>query len=367
MKTSNIKKYLALGLTLASAAYTPTLHATAVPVEVFIEGGSASSSVLFDRATNFFNGGSFTATYSGSSIAKFVGTNTALSSLYEPITLDINVNNGAIAGLSALTTQVVGAGDTNLSNNGLAPVLVDSATQPKSVGVDGSKLIAWPTYVVPLVFIKNSKSGIDSGITNLTQRQAVTLETSTNLPATYYGGTNAGPVYFVGRNSQAAVRTITDFVIYNAGSIQTYYTNGSSSVPVLDTSADPGLTSGSTLAKNVAAITNAIGTVAVQNIIAYTTPLSYEGVSYSVSNVINGSYPLWGYENYYFLDSTKTGGVGNGGAPSAGQLAVITAFYGLVTNATFQSQSNPVFGTNFVPNASLQVTRTVDGGQISPQ
>jgi len=32
MKTSNIKKSLALGLTLAGAAYTPNLHATAVPV-----------------------------------------------------------------------------------------------------------------------------------------------------------------------------------------------------------------------------------------------------------------------------------------------------------------------------------------------
>jgi hypothetical protein len=43
--------------------------------------------------------------------------------------------------------------------------------------------------VVPLVFIKNTNYPVVNSITNLTQRQAVTLETSTN-PATYFGGTN---------------------------------------------------------------------------------------------------------------------------------------------------------------------------------
>ena len=36
--------------------------------------------------------------------------------------------------------------------------------------------------------------------------------------------------------------------------------------PVLDTSADPGLTSGGTVATTVLVLTNSIGTVAVQNI-----------------------------------------------------------------------------------------------------
>lgn len=87
-----------------------------------------------------------------------------------------------------------------------------------------------------------------------------------------------------------------------------------------------------------------------------------KGVPYSVSNVINGSYPLWGYENYYYI----TTGSGYAGAPSAAQLAVISAFYNSVTNASFQSTTNPVFGSNFIPNSALQVQRTVDGGQITP-
>jgi hypothetical protein len=118
------------------------------------------------------------------------------------------------------------------------------------------------------------------------------------------------------------------------------------------------LTSGGTVANTVLALTNSIGTVAVQNIKKGLAPLAYEGIPYSVTNVINGSYPLWGYENYYYI-TTGTG------TPSTPQLAVINAFYGLVTNATFQATSS-VFVGNFIPNASLQVQRGSDGGQISP-
>ena len=367
MKTSNIKKYLALGLTLAGAALTPSLHAN-TPTEIFIEGGSASSSVLFDRATNFYNGGTgFTATYnSGSTVAQFVGNSTNVTSTLNPVTIDINIANGAVAGLDALITQTAQAGDTNLSGSQV-PILVDSATLPKSIGKDGSQLIALPTYVVPLVFVKNTKAGYpDSGITNLTQRQAVSLETSTPLPATYYGGTSTNPVYFVGRNSQAAVRTVIDFSIYNVGSIQSYYTNGSSNLPQLDTNPDPGLSSGGLVANTTLAITNSIGTVAVQNVKNGLTPLAYEGVPYSVSNVINGSYPIWGYENYYYLDPSKVSNAN--GSPNPAKLEVINAFYRSVTNASFQTSSYPVFGNNFVPTAALQVTRShsADGGQITP-
>ena len=118
------------------------------------------------------------------------------------------------------------------------------------------------------------------------------------------------------------------------------------------------MTSGGAVTANVLVLTNSIGTVAVQNIKKGVAALSYEGVPYSVTNVINGSYPLWGYENYYYITSGNY-------APSTAQLAVINAFYGLVTNATFQATS-PVFVGNFIPNASLQVQRGSDGGQITP-
>lgn len=369
MKTSSIKKYIALGLTLAGAAFTPSVQAGN---ELFIEGGSASSTVLFDRATNFFtaSGGTLTsATFnSGSTVAQFTGNslNPTVSGL-NPITIDINIANGAVAGLNALITQQTAPGDTNLSGLQI-PDLVDSATQPSSVGITGvnlGHLIAQPTYVVPLIYAKNTNSTDTAGITNLTQRQAVALETSTNLPATFFGGTSTNVVYFVGRNSQAAVRTIIDLVIYNSATIASFATN-SSGVPTYDAATDPGLSSGGAVANNLLVITNGIGQIAVQNIKKPLAAIPFEGVPYSVTNVINGSYPLWGYENYYTVDTSGSGAYATEGISGPKHL-IAAAFYNLVTNASFQSVSNPVFTNNFIPNASLQVSRDADGGQIKPK
>src|SRR6202142_2108186 len=348
MKTSNLNKLIAVGLTLAGVAFTPNLRAA---VSVFVEGGSASQSVLFDRATNLFAGGSFTATGTGSStVRRFQGTslNPNLSG-YGTITFDINVANGAIAGLQALVNQTAGPADTNVLCVPTVPTFVDSATSPEAVGIDSvaANLSAYPTYVVPLVFIKNTNYPVVNSITNLTQRQAVTLETSTN-PATYFGGNATNTIYFVGRNRQAAVRTEIDLNIYNTANIKTF-TNNAAGLPVQDKSTDPGLPAGGTVANTVLALTNSIGTVSVQNIKLGLGAIAYEGVPYSASNVINGSYPIWGYENYYFITEPNTG------APSTAQQAVLDAFYQSVTNAAFAV--SPVFTNNFIPTASLKVSR----------
>jgi hypothetical protein len=360
MKTLNPKpSVLAIGIALAGLALTTNLHAQ---VNVFVEGGSASQSVLYDRATNLFAGGTFTSTGTGSStVREFQGTslNPTLSG-YGTITLDINVANGAIAGLQSLVNQVPGPGDTNVFGTPVVPTFVDSATSPDAVGISSAanNLVGYPTYVVPLVYVKNSKFTDLSSVTNLTQQQAVTLETSTNK-TTFFGGSSPNYVYFVGRNSQSAVRTEIDLNIYNTLSIETF-TNNSAGLPVQDTSPDPGLTSGGAVANTVLALTNSIGTVAVQNFKSTLVPLAYNGVSYSVANVENGSYALWGYENYYFISSP------NNGAPSAPQQAVIDAFYQSVTNASFQNINNPVFTNNFVPISALNVSRNYDGGPIIP-
>jgi hypothetical protein len=80
----------------------------------------------------------------------------------------------------------------------------------------------------------------------------------------------------------------------------------------------------------VTALTNSIGTVAAQNITGPLAPIAFEGVPFSVTNIINGSYPIWGYEHYYFIAS------GFPGAPSTPQQAVIDAFYNSVTNTVFE-------------------------------
>jgi phosphate transport system substrate-binding protein len=359
MKISSLKKSVALSAAVAVLACLPSLHAA---VTVTIEGGSASQNVLYDRATNIFAGGTLTVTGAASSaVRRFVGTSTnALLTGYGTITLDINVANGAVNGLQALVNQTAGPGDTNITGALVVPTFVDSATSPEAVGIDSvaANLNAYPTYVVPLVFIKNANSIDTAPITNLTQRQAVSLETATNSTR-YFGGTSTNQVYFVGRNSQAAVRTEIDYNIYNSSTILTFQTN-SLGQATLDTSADPGLAAGGAVANTVLVLTNAIGTVAVQNLKSGLVSIPYEGVPYSANNVINGSYPLWGYENYYFIAT------GNNGAPSPAQLAVLNVFYASVTNAAFQAQVGGVFTNNFIPNPSMRVSRNFDGGQIQP-
>ena len=292
---------------------------------------------------------------SNSSVRTFEGTSTLPGlSTFSTITLDYNLN-GAVIALQNLIGQHK---DTNILGSLLIPTVVDSATYPESVGLSSATLTELPTYVVPLVFIKNTNSIDTAAITNLTQRQAVTLETSATNPATFFGGINSeNPIYFIGRNSQAAVRTVIDLAIYNSAQITSYLTNAAGQ-PIFDTNADPGLQFGGSVANTVAVLTNAIGTVAVQNIVKGTAALAYEGVPYSISNVINGSYPLWGYEHYYYITSPNTG------YPSTAQQTVINALYQQVTNATFQVSS--VFTNKFIPNNLLRVHRNppTDGGPI---
>ena len=357
MKSSSLKKSIALGAAVAALAFIPNLHAD---VNIFVEGGSASQSVLYDRATNLFAGGSFTATGNGSStVREFQGTSAnPLLSGYGVITLDINVANGAIAGLQSLVNQSPGPGDTNVFGVPVVPTFVDSATSPDAVGISSvaANLTAYQTYVVPLVFIRNTNFPVVNSITNLTSRQAVALETSLN-PATFYGGNGTNAVYFVGRNSQSAVRTEIDLNIYNTANIETF-TNNAAGLPVQDTSPDPGLPAAGTLATTVLALTNSIGTVAVQNIKKGLGAIAIDGVNYSPASVIDGSYSLWGYENYYFITAP------NAGAPSTAQQAVLDAFYNSLFTPAFQTST--VFTNLFIPAAALRVSRSYDGGPITP-
>jgi phosphate transport system substrate-binding protein len=190
-------------------------------------------------------------------------------------------------------------------------------------------------------------------VTNVTQRQAAYLEAAAGtLPSSFFGGTSTNFIYLVARNTASAVRTETDANIYFTGTISTWTTN-SSGQPIFDSSG--GQSSGSSVRAVVKAIGNAVGTVAASDI-STDTPLSYEGVPYSITNVENGSYPLWGYENYYY-------NTGNG-SPTPAQNQVITNLFSWVTGTNFQA-TNTLFIGNYVPVSGLQVTRSTDGGPIT--
>jgi hypothetical protein len=230
--------------------------------------------------------------------------------------------------------------------------------------LSASALAEVKSLITPYAFIKSPLPNQAPGlltVSNLTQRQAAYLEGSAgpNFHSAYIGGlyTNDS-VYFVGRNTASAVRTETDANIYFTGTLATYTTNSSGQATL-----DPagGQSSGSPIRVLVNLLTNAIGTVALQDL-KTNIALSYEGYSLTVSNVIYGNYPVWGYEHYYWLSS------GNG-APTPAQLTVITNLIYGVTNSVsqFSSSYSSIFTNSFVSYSQLKVQRSFDGGPITWQ
>ncbi len=360
MKISLFKTLILTGTVLAGLSLTPGLRAN---TEVVVAGGNASSAILYDRATNVLNGGPITAYGLSSSVVRsYQGTISGQSGL-GTVTIDYVLNGavGALQDIEAGNPQTTASG-----NNTLPPTLVDSSTTPGAVALDPSVLTALPVYVVPYVFFRNAGagSGDSVGITNLTARQAAYLEGAT-VPASFFGGAGTNPVYFIGRNNQSAVRTETDLNIGFTGTLHTYYTNSSSgNVPILDTTSvdangnpDPGLTSGSVLYNTVLVVSNSIGNAAVKDAkSAGVLRLTYEGVPYSYSNVVTGSYPLWYYESYYYKNTGS-------GQPTAAQQTVINLLYQSVTNSAYTV--SPLYTNNYIPEPALIVKRGFDGGPIT--
>ena len=364
MNTRTFTHTLAAGVVLAGLTLS---HPSRADVEVLFAGGNASQTVLYDRVTNLFgNGSTLTSVVispTNSTVRTYKGTLPGQGGL-GVVTIDFSLL-GAVGGFQDLANQ---NNEITADTNSLAPTVVVSSTSPEAVAIDPSPFTQTRTLVVPFVYVKNpSKSPALAAVTNLTQRQAAYLEGAAGyLPASFLGGTNSTPVYLVARNTAAAVRTEIDLNIYFNGTISTWvtnqasyaahggvYTNTAIGLPVPDPNG--GQANGAGVRAQVNAITNSIGTVAVQDI-STLTPLSYEGVPYSAANVENGSYPIWGFERWAYLKSGQ-------GAPSPNQLTVINTLLSAVTDPNYQA-TNTVFVGNFVPLAGLQVDRSSDGGPI---
>jgi len=363
MNTSNLRKFFVTGVALAGFTLAPGARAD---VEVFFVGGNASQTVLYDRATNILSGLSVVISPTNSTVRTYTGTISSQPGLGN-VTIDFALL-GAVGGLQDVVSQ---NNNITATSNSLPPTIAVSSTAPEAVGIDPSPFVQTRTLVIPFVFVKNStKSPNLAGVTNLTQRQAAYLEgASGTLPSAFFGGSSTTDiVYLVARNTAAAVRTEIDANVYFTGTISTWATNQASfavlgppysTTPIGSPVPDPngGQANGAGVRAQVNAITNSIGTVAAQDI-STLTPLAYEGVPFSITNVETGSYPIWGYERWAYLKN------GQQGAPSANQLAVINTLLAAVTNATYQTTS-PIFTGNFGRLSLLQVERSSDGGPIT--
>ena len=336
---------------LSGALFTASAWADTTLV---VTGGNASITLLYDRTTNAVLANAvIVPSPTNANIRTFIGTIPSQPGLGK-VTIHYS-HLGAAAGIVALRDQV----NVALATNAPAPAQVAvSSTAPETVGIDGSIFGQDYTAVVPFAFIKNPNLPNSlGGLTNLTQRQVTYLEgASGTLPTVVFGGSSTNELlYFVGRDSSAAVRQILDASVYFTGTAANYTTNPvAGQPPILHPAGGAG--SGGEVKAIIGVLSNAVGTVAAQDISTY-TPLAYEGVSYSITNVANGSYPLWGYERWLHKSSGS-------GQPSAAQLAVINALVSAIQDPAFQS-TNSLFVGKFVSPSSMQVGRTSDGGPIT--
>jgi hypothetical protein len=347
-----IKETILAGI--AGILLAPALHAATV--NIVTVGGNASINLVRDRLTNSVGGllPNATVTYNSTNslIFRVVGVYGGSTN----VTWDFNLTGG-----SAAILDIANQNHVTLADNTTAiPVNAITIVAPETVGINSTALGLQQDYtlVAPLVYVKNPGADL-VGVTNLTQRLANYLESSgATLPATYFGGATANPVYFVGRNTAAAVRQVTDANIFFTGTAANYHTN-SLGQPVQWAGAG----SGTEVANNVKLIPGSIGTVAAQD--ASTLPqLSYEGVFFSTASVTNGIYPIWGYERYVYFPAPDSR------APSADELGLITALENAVSDPTYD-HSNSLFVNKFVSyadvNANVYRSTTLDGGLIYSQ
>jgi hypothetical protein len=317
MKASKIAKYMAAGFTISGFALNPSLQAQTT--EVFFVGANASQSILYYQASNVLNGGTITATISptNSTVRDYTGTVAGQPSL-GTVTIHFSLLGG-IQGLQDLANQ---NDEATAGGSNFAPTVAVSSASPGAVGLPSSPFtVLGPTLVVPYAFIKYPSASALADVTNLTQRQAAYLEGAAGTAGGCRSRSLAAPaptlfIWWPQHRFRGADGNRRESLLHgdNLDVDDQFQWRACSRCHSAG-----GQTSGSNVRTLVKAIGNALGTVAASDI-SSDTPLAYEGVPYSITNVENGTYPLWGYENYY-LNS------GNG-APSPAQYQIITNLFG---------------------------------------
>lgn len=347
---------------LAGLSAAACLLIARADVTLVVTGGNASKNVIFDRTQALLTG--YTKSGSGNVVSYKNGTSSGLNTNLNGLgNITIHyVLNGAAGGIQDLLAQNPVA--TASGGNVVAQVAV-SSTAPETIGIDSTPFTQTQTLVIPFAYVKNPNlPGSIAGVTNLTQRQAAYLESAAGyLPTAFFGGSSTtDQIYLVGRNTASAVRQIIDANIYYTGSANLWLPNGSATngvplyAPVPD--AAGGQASGAAITNALLHLTNAIGTLALSDAITGgETLISFEGYQPSAANVINGTYPIWGYERWLVKNT-------GAGQPSVQQATVISALIAAIVDNTYQ---HTAFFQNqgFVSLGDLQVQRSSDGGPIT--
>jgi hypothetical protein len=334
-------------------------------VNVTITGSTAFRSIAFDRVQSLFDPGySIAGDVVNTGPGTYSGTmSNAIPSLHAtPVTVRLSFS-GSGAGMLSVdqSTPVPTVNPGTGTTNNMVPDLAFSDVFPESAtpSINGADLDQAIVGVIPFVYVKNNAL---TGITNITKEQAVLLMTASGvvtngvtlipgMPATFLGGSSSNPVYLTGRDSGSGTRITIHKDIGFSGSPRLWGLNGGNLVLT------NGYSSGGNERFAIANNANVIGYLGLADtaaIAASASAISYEGVSFTISGVQNGMYPLWGYEHL----------VNRAGGMSANQTAIRNALVAAITNQGYQT-TNTLYTANFVDQARMNVQRGTDGGTIT--
>lgn len=345
-------KILAL---IAACALAPAAFAQ---VEVTITGSTAFRAITIDRAASLFDANTLSGVTNNATTGQITYSGTMAGKVPSLGNQQVKIRlsfSGSAAGMLAVknqtplvTSEAPGTNVNKVADLALSDVFPGSASPP----IPESSFDRAVVGIVPFVFAKNNSL---AGVTNITRDQAVLLMTASGnggMPASFLGGASANPVYLIGRDSGSGTRISVEKDIGFIGTPLLWATNGAG---VLITT--NGYSSGGNVRQVVAGTANTIGYLGLADlasIAASATALSYNGVPFSVANVANGSYAIWGYQHLV----NRVGGL------SANQALVRDALIAAITDPAFQT-GNALYNAAFVPNAAMQVERGADGGTIT--
>jgi len=346
MNTSKLLLGLTAGSLLVSAAQAQ--------IEVVITGATAFRSITQDRVANYLLTGVTTikATNAGVEVITYTGNLANVNPTLNGQPAIIRTSfTGSGKGLldvysgtpvqCALSTGVLVAKTPDIAYSDAFP---NSVTPPlRKTDFDTVTNVG----VVPFVFAAHNSTGI----TNITKDQVALLMTASGaMPASFLGGANSNPVYLVGRDSESGTRIVTlKCVAFPAEPIQWAKVGG---VWVTTN----GFASSSIVRSVVNANSDAIGYMVSTDALAIAgnvRMLTYNGVPYTTANVLNGSYPIWGYEQ-----AAARAGIG------ANQKAVFLALVNGITDLVYQT-TNPNYVGKYEVISQMQVERGGDGAVIT--
>jgi len=284
--------------------------------------------------------------------ASWSGSTTGIASVVNATTVSV-----------PLTTTTMTTGGTNggISFENVVPKFSFSDVAQAASNTPTPALTGNQVGVVPFQFI--AQKGAPSGITNMTDQLHAALFSTGSAPLSTFTGSSADELTLVvatGRNNGSGTRvTILSETGYGFNTpVQQFQptitgVTPNSSITVLGSASNNGYSSNSGVRTVLEAnplsgflvasyLTISDATQAITN---GAKGLTYNGVPYSVANVVNGQYSLWGYQWFY---------------QAAGLNGDETTF---VTSFVAAIPAN--LGTAGIPIPDMKVTRSGgDGGAI---